>query len=511
MAWCWGYSPKTEKYIPLAGFPAERYLVVALKAIGNLGWNLSHVSQSGVIAYTGLSWQSYSEEISIRINANFAIVKSECVGIQLLCNDYGKNEQNLQKFFDEFDYAEFHLKDTWEENLLNLKKQASESDDRYFERAPLAAKEKIRNVLYLFYPRKGYLVTPLIINVNILYWVICVVILLLRATHYAQTHEGPPNASFYNDYLRNIGANNRYLALSGEYWRLFTAMFIHASISHIFSNMFALVYIGLMTENKIGSKRFLSIYILSGLAGSASSLLFHPTGYMAGASGAVIGMFGAFLALLTGSAFEKHARKAMLISTVLVSALMVVNGFTKSGVDNSAHIGGLVSGFIIGMIFQYELTRNNRTITYKALSMAGTLSALYIAAVLCFTPNYELEKFELLAAEWTSNEFNTNSAFNYTYGTTKEEKLHQLQRDGIDVWKNNVKIAGNMRRLHLPADKRKKAARFEKIAKLQQQSLTYLYKEAAEETDKYREQINRITLEMNRVLESEENEIREEQ
>ena len=506
MSWCWGYSPKTEKFIPLAGFPSDRYLLVALKAIENAGWNLSHVSEGGIIAYTGLSWQSYSEEISVRINANFAIVKSECVGIQLFCNDYGKNEQNLAKFFHEFDYVQFHLKDAWEENLKAMKLNAAGNEESYFDRAPLASKEKIKNILYLFYPRKGYFVTPLIINANILYSFICILILVVRASLYAQTHEDPAPASFFNDYLSDVGANNRYLVLSGEYWRLLSGMFIHPKLGHIFSNMFALVYIGLMIEHILGSKRFLFIYILSGLAGSASSLLFHFTGFMVGASGAIMGMFGAFLALLCGNAFEKHARKAMLISTALVTALMVINGFTKTGVDNSAHVGGLLSGFIIGMICQYELLENSRKLTYKALSLATALSLLYIGGILLFTPNYEVEKFNTLSAEYSTNQFNTNSAFNYTYGTTREEKLQQLQTEGIDVWKSNIIIAGKMRRLHLPPEEKKKAIRLEKIARLQHQSLTYLYKEAAENTTKYRGQINQINKKMNLVLrDSEEN------
>ncbi|NEU10329.1 rhomboid family intramembrane serine protease [Flavihumibacter sp. R14] len=497
MPWRWGYSPKTEKYIPLADFPADRYLVVALKVIENLGWSLSHVSESGIIAYTSLSWQSYSEEVSIRISANFAIVKSECVGIQMLFNDYGKNELNLQKFFDEFEYAEFHLKDSWDENLKNLTLRTSENDDSYFNRAPLAAKEKIKNVLYLFYPRKGYLLTPIIVSLNILYWLISFALLGFRAIPFA--HTGVP-ASFYNDFLNIIGANNRYLALSGEYWRLFTAIFIHITISHLFSNMYALVYIGLMTENKIGSRRFLAIYILSGLAGSANSLLFHPSGYMIGASGAIMGMFGAFLALLLSSGFEKHARKAMFISTALVIALMLLNGFSKTGVDNAAHIGGLISGFVIGVICQYELNRNSRSLTYKAYSLAGLLSAVYIAGILYLTPNYEVEKFEALVAKYVENEFSTNSAFNYTYGTTKKEKLRQLQKEGVNVWKSNVDISAKMRRLYLPADAKRKAIRLEKIARLQHQSMIYLYREADEETTKYRGEINRITKKMNEVL-----------
>lgn len=164
----WGYSPKLERYIPLADFSPDKYLVTCLQAFENLGWNISHVSGNTIFAYTPLSWQSYSEEVSVQISAGFAIVKSECVGIQLLFTDYGKNEKNLEDFFHEFDYVEYHLKDIWDERLAEFKLLCANTTGDYYDHSPLAVKNKIKNVLYLFVPRKGYYVTPLLIVLNIL-------------------------------------------------------------------------------------------------------------------------------------------------------------------------------------------------------------------------------------------------------------------------------------------------------------------------------------------------------
>ena len=175
----WGYSPKIEKFIPLGDFPMDRYLIIARQAIENLGWNLSHISERGIIAYTPISLQSYSEEISVRIENNFAITKSECVGIQMLFNDYGKNALNLQQFFDEFDYVEFHLKDVWEESLVKFHDFVDTQDPDYFEKAPLTAKNKIKNVLYLFFPQKNYVVTPILILMNSVYYLIYTTLIVL--------------------------------------------------------------------------------------------------------------------------------------------------------------------------------------------------------------------------------------------------------------------------------------------------------------------------------------------
>ncbi|RZJ90400.1 MAG: hypothetical protein EOO20_08245, partial [Chryseobacterium sp.] len=228
----WGYSPKFEQFIPLADFPADRYLIIAKQAIANLGWKLSHISESGIIAYTGISLQSYSEEVSIRIKFNFAIFKSECVGIQLLFNDYGKNEENAEKFFHEFEYVEFHLKDNWEQQLLDFEHVKTYADDAYFEKSPLAAKYKIKNVLYLFFPRKGYVVTPILVNLNILMFIftsLAIRIFLMKHHQEGLSYaDGPATAE---QVFAGLGAGTRTLVENGQWWRVITCQFFHFSIS----------------------------------------------------------------------------------------------------------------------------------------------------------------------------------------------------------------------------------------------------------------------------------------
>ncbi|QNR84669.1 rhomboid family intramembrane serine protease [Pedobacter riviphilus] len=277
----WGYSPKIEKFIPLADFPADKYLIIARQAIENLGWSLSHVSESGLIAYTPISFQSYSEEISIRIHGNFAVVKSECVGIQMLFNDYGKNDANLEKFFHEFEYVEFHLKDVWEESLQKFHQFIATQDDQYFEKAPLATKNKIKNVLFLFFPQKGYTATPILVLLNIFYYITLVLFSIVYLRYQFVRNGSSYDPDFIEELKKialNFGVNQRNLVLGGEYWRLISYQFIHGSKSHLFFNMYALVYLGLMIENKLGWKKYLFIYLVSGICGGLLSLIFHQEG-----------------------------------------------------------------------------------------------------------------------------------------------------------------------------------------------------------------------------------------
>jgi rhomboid protease GluP len=447
MAINWGYSPKVEKYIPLGDFPADQYLVIARQAIENLGWKLSHLSESGIIAYTGISLQSYSEEISITIRSNFAIFKSECIGVQLLFTDYGKNDENLDKFFHEFEYIEYHFKDSWKERLEAFHDYAASQDDAYLDRAPLKTKDKIKNVLYLFYPQKNYWVTPVLIDICIFYFLVMVV--AAGIVFYKGVASPEELVEKLSNFYLDFGANSRDKVLSGEFWRLISGMFMHFSLSHLFFNMYALVYIGLMTENKLGSYSFAAIYLLSGICGSILSVYTHHIGIMVGASGAIMGMFGAFLALLLSNAFEKSANKALLISTLILVAYMLLNGLTTKGVDNSAHFGGAISGFIIGyLLFNARLFGQEISIWYRALASFWLVVGLGLA-VYFGSPNYQILEYAKLKWEFNKNDNDFYQVYNLSNSMSREEQLALVKRYGIGISEQNLQVVKKMQKLVL--------------------------------------------------------------
>lgn len=445
MGLSWGYSPKVEKYIPLGDYPADQYLIIAQQVIENLGWKLSHVSESGLIAYTGLSFQSYSEEISIRIHFNFAIFKSECVGVQLLFNDYGKNEENLQKFFDEFEYVQFHLKEVWKEKLEQFHEHIASQDDQYFEKAPLAIKNKIKNVLYLFIPRKGYLVTPLLLIANILYYLMILLAFTLQVLKFKGANLTPFEWKEIGERIfLNLGADSRDAVLNGQVWRLLSHQFIHFSFTHLFCNMYALVYIGLMVENKLGSWKTLAVYLLSGICGGLISVVHYKTGIMGGASGAIMGMFGAFLALLLSNAFEKNANRALLISTLIVTAFMLLNGLMGKKIDNSAHFGGVISGFVLGYLFYNPVIFKIKLPIYWRTASAFLLVLILGAGVMRFSPIYQIKEYAQLREKLMGNELAFNEIYSLHQGMSKTEKLQLIKRCALDSWKRNLAMVKRM-------------------------------------------------------------------
>lgn len=143
-----------------------------------------------------------------------------------------------------------------------------------------------------------------------------------------------------------------YILEDGEYYRLFTSMFLHFGIEHLLNNMLILFVIGGRLERTIGKIRFLMIYILGGLAGNLISMIWElktmDYGVSAGASGAVFAVTGALIYVVI-----HHKGRVEDLSTkqiLFMAALSLYLGFTSTGVNNAAHVGGLLTGFILSVL-----------------------------------------------------------------------------------------------------------------------------------------------------------------
>ncbi len=138
----------------------------------------------------------------------------------------------------------------------------------------------------------------------------------------------------------------------GEWWRVVTSGFLHLSVTHIALNMLALYFIGLGLERVLGAWRYLSLYLLSLLGGSAAVMLFSPvTSASAGASGAIFGLMGALLVTL--KRFKLDMRQAGVVIAINVFAT-----FAIPGISWQAHLGGLVIGALVGAGLVYAPATN---------------------------------------------------------------------------------------------------------------------------------------------------------
>ncbi|PIF45257.1 membrane associated rhomboid family serine protease [Chryseobacterium sp. 52] len=216
-----------------------------------------------------------------------------------------------------------------EQQLENFKKGKVEKDN------------DIKEILEFFIPKDDFFITPIIINLNLLVFIVMVI-------------AGFGFLSFKGNDLLNWGANYRPITTDGQWWRLLTNTFMHGGLMHILANMYGLLFVGVFLEPLLGKTKYLLVYLITGILASVTSILWYPASISIGASGAVFGLYGFFLAALLLKVFPPDFGKAFLLSTLVFVGFNLLMGFT-GGIDNAAHIGGLLSGFIIGMIMSKKL------------------------------------------------------------------------------------------------------------------------------------------------------------
>lgn len=150
-----------------------------------------------------------------------------------------------------------------------------------------------------------------------------------------------------------------------EYYRIFTSMFLHFGVRHLINNMITLLIVGKYVEPVVGKIRFLIIYFISGIGGSALSMAVElSTGNFAisaGASGAIFGLTGALLGLtiLNRGQILGVTKQGML----LMIGISLYNGFVSEGVDNIAHIGGLICGLLLTLLLCFQGYAKSRSDT----------------------------------------------------------------------------------------------------------------------------------------------------
>jgi rhomboid protease GluP len=148
------------------------------------------------------------------------------------------------------------------------------------------------------------------------------------------------------------GANFGPFTLQGEWWRLLTNVFIHQGIIHFAFNMWCLWNLGQLCESLYGRWTYAAIYLICGLGASIASVSWHPDGSSVGASGAIFGLAGALIAAFKLGEFSVP-RSALSGTLRSLGAFVVYNlifGAIIPGIDNTAHIGGLVTGVIVGAL-----------------------------------------------------------------------------------------------------------------------------------------------------------------
>ena len=428
-----GIPPKHIEIISLESLTKDDFLVIAIESAKKLGWNISQKSESGFTAHTKFSLSSWSEEVTVKIEGNNAELNSKCTGGQVV--DWGKNKRNVNAFISTF--KELREKLTSEELAQKQAEIKVEfvSEEAEINKNSTLNKGKIADFFSLFIPTEGYFITPIIINLNIAVFILMVL---------SGVDAWLPD----NESLIVWGANFKPVTLDNGWWRLFTSCFLHIGLFHLLMNMYALVYIGLLLEPYLGKSRFLAAYVLTGIMASVSSFWWNDLTISAGASGAIFGMYGVFLAMLTTNLIEKSKRNALLLSIAVFVAYNLINGL-KGGIDNAAHLGGLISGFVMGYGYFPSLKKNDE-IRLKYISIALLTLVIFSSSVFLFNQvpdglgEYN-NKMELFA----EMEASALELFELADDTSNEEVLLKIE-EGIDFWNQSIEMIKEADQLELP-------------------------------------------------------------
>lgn len=143
-----------------------------------------------------------------------------------------------------------------------------------------------------------------------------------------------------------------HVLVQKEYGRIVWSMFLHQGMSHIFNNMLILFFLGAMLEREIGHVSYGVIYLISGIGGNLLSLAYKAVSVdmsgSLGASGAIFGLDGVLLAMVLFSG--RKMENVTPLRVVLMIVYSLYGGFTGYHIDNAAHIGGLLTGFLAGVL-----------------------------------------------------------------------------------------------------------------------------------------------------------------
>jgi rhomboid protease GluP len=335
--------PKHEQLFAVNNLDTETALAISYQAFKNLNWDILFAGEKKIVGQTIKKWNANPQHMLISFNGNELSVVSEMIKDELM-DIKGKNKKNIAVFFTAFEAAKNNISsDTIESN------KAAITELRFVTAASIEQEQKDAEEIDRAMNLSGsnMYVTYGIMAINVLVFILMVV---NGAGLFA------PNGYVHLKW----GSDYAPLTLSGDWWRLITNVFIHFGIIHLAMNMYCLYTLGIYLEPMLGKAKYTAAYLCTGVLASIVSLWWHndPVN-SAGASGAVFGMYGLFLALLTTSLIPKQIRQPMLQNIVIFVAYNLFYGL-KGGVDNAAHVGGLLSGFIIGYIYVFAIKKENQ-------------------------------------------------------------------------------------------------------------------------------------------------------
>ena len=261
--------------------------------------------------------------------------------LNLVATESGMFEEDAMHFVESLHNVWFLAKDTG--RIYIFESQPNQFDGLY---------DYLEDGVREWKPQKnsGFVLTPVNIGIVVLNVLAFILVIVWNGSY---------SAVLDSDTMLRMGALSYDTFMSGKWYQLITSMFLHFGLAHLFNNMILLLYAGCQLERLVGKLPYLLLYIGSGVVGNLTSLwYYHSIGdyaVSAGASGAIFGVIGALLVILTLNRTKDAETTPRRL--FFMAFITIYYGMTTIGVDNAAHIGGFVSGifggFLLSKVSQY--------------------------------------------------------------------------------------------------------------------------------------------------------------
>lgn len=404
-------------------------LSIAIAAFESLEWKTGLAAGSVLTGYTKQSWNRYANQITLEAEDGQFTVTSTMIHGELM-DVFNRTQKDVRDFLAAF-----------EECRKNYVAPSAEAGYESLEKLEQDSQEQLKSEITLAMETESVMKTASGSS-----WITYFLIASNTAIFIFMIVSGVDIMSPAAGDIIQWGGSMSVLTATGEWWRILSSMFVHIGILHLLFNMYGLWYIGKILEPMLGKPVYASAYLFSGVCASLLSVWWHQNDAMvsAGASGAIFGLFGLFLSLLLTDLIPRAVRDSMLRSTAVFVGFNLLYGL-KGGVDNSAHIGGLVAGFGSGLlIYQVQLKKrepgSKRQVPLSAalLATAIALSFAVIPAIHVsggYTSESGADAFNKTIAAFTPLETEALAVYERSNTLSKEAYIRELKTITLENWK----------------------------------------------------------------------------
>ncbi|WP_343697387.1 rhomboid family intramembrane serine protease [Flavobacterium sp.] len=477
-----GFPASYTELIPLNQLSKLEFIQIAIKIFKKNNWSVVTINEDELIVAT-TNQNTWNETILFSFDDNTVIIKSKSNGYQI--HDLGRNKKNTENFSSQIYEM---VKDLPALNLdRNITIQDLEQENNYTSTFPVSA---FYSFFSIFIPVKDYFITPILINLNLLLFIV-------------MCFSGVNFLTPKDQDLIDWGANFGSLTTDNEWWRLFSGCFVHTNIIDLFLSVLALAFIGILLELYIKKSNFIILYILSAISVSLYSLYQNKDVINTGTAGVISSMMGILLVVF----LFKNSTKVIRVKSLLISITLLIINILYSYIKDFS-LTEYLAGFIIGILFGIILVIFEKQRKAAFIIMTSTATILLVFFYIKYKNTqvyiYQTMEYEERIHEFVDMEKMALEAYSTQYGNTVEESkemvLYMIKDRGIYYWNENITLIKDLDKLYLPHTLHKRNSDLIKYCNLRIDLYELAYKKITENSAEYDDRMIDINVEIEKLL-----------